>query len=312
MRRVLAVLTSVLVVVALVAATTAMGQPPPPSGDPSGGLDQTIDSGQAVATDRKVLSVGHVDVGPRFTDGEWTLMVHDASSNPSVWRHLDRTVFQVSDAAALPVPDDPAYAFIGEPGTRVHVLPQVQNPDVVWVGWNTQDPEVMETIDDGATLTLSGVDGPGELFVYLQAGNFGDADVLWDSTKDEKQDLWVDVNTHTHANWVFTKPGVYVVRVEVTADLVDGSTVTDTQALRFAVGDATDVETAFAADLPAAARETPSAQPAASQDTGDGGGPSPVLFVIGGIALLLLAGVVVVVMRGRAAKRAALSTRDDS
>lgn len=298
MRRVLAVLAAA----ALVALTTAMGQPPP-----SDGLDQTIDSGQAVATDRKVLSAGHVDVGPRFTDGEWTLMVHDASSDPSVWRHLDQTVFQVSDAAVLPVPDDPAYAFIGEPGTRVHVLPQVQNPDVVWVGWNTQDPEVMETIDSGATLTLSGVEGPGELFVYLQAGNFGDADVLWDSTKDEKQELWVDVNTHTHANWVFTKPGVYVVRIEVTADLVDGSTVTDTQALRFAVGDATDVETAFAADLPAAAQDTRSAQPAASQDTEDGGGPSPVLFVIGGVALLLLVGVVVVVMRGRAAKRAALS-----
>jgi putative ABC transporter-associated repeat protein len=301
MRRVLAVLAAA----ALVTLTTAMGQPPP-----SDGLDQTIDGGQAVATDRKVLSAGHVDVGPRFTDGEWTLMVHDASSDPSVWRHLDRTVFQVSDAALLPVPDDPAYEFIGEPGTRVHVLPQVQNPDVVWVGWNTQDPEVMETIDGGATLTLSGVDGPGELFVYLQAGNFGDADVLWDSTKDEKQELWVDVNTHTHANWVFTKPGVYVVRVEVTADLVDGRTVTDTQALRFAVGDATDVETAFAADLPAAAQETPSAQPAASQDTEDVGGASPVLFVIGGIALLLLVGVVVVVTRGRAAKRRVLSTRD--
>lgn len=311
MRRVLAALAAAALLVP-VSAVAAQGQPPPPSDDPSAGLDQKIDSGQAVATDRKVLSAGHVDVGPRFTDGEWTLMVHDASSDPSVWRHLDRAVFQVSDAAVLAVPDDPAYAFIGEPGTRVHVLPQVQNPDVVWVGWNTQDPEVMETIDAGATLTLSGVDGPGELFVYLQAGNFGDADVLWDSTKDEKQDLWVDVNTHTHANWVFTKPGVYVVRVEVTADLVDGSTVTDTQALRFAVGDGTDVETAFAADLPAAAERTASAQPAASQDAGDGGGPSPVLFVIGGIALLLLAGVVVVVTRGRAAKRAALSARDVS
>lgn len=311
MRRVLATVAAAALLVP-VGAAAAQEQPPPPGGDPNGGLDQTIDSGQAVATDRKVLSAGHVDVGPRFTDGEWTLMVHDASSEPSVWRHLDRTVFQVSDAAVLPVPDDPAYEFIGEPGTRVHVLPQVQNPDVVWVGWNTQDPEVMETIDGGATLTLSGVDGPGELFVYLQAGNFGDADVLWDSTNNERQDLWVDVNTHTHANWVFTKPGVYVVRVEVTADLVDGRTVTDTQALRFAVGDATDVETAFAADLPAAAQETPSVQPAASQDTGDGGGSSPGLFVIGGIALLLLIGVVVVVMRGRAAKRAALSTRDNS
>ncbi|MBB4908716.1 choice-of-anchor M domain-containing protein [Actinophytocola algeriensis] len=312
MRRVLAVFAAAALLVPA-GAVTAQGQPPP--GD---GLDQTIDSGQSVATDRKVLSQGHVDVGPRFTDGEWTLMVHDATSDPSVWRHLDRTVFQVSDAGVLPVPDDPAYSFIGLPGTPVHVLPQVQNPDVVWVGWNTQDPEVMATIDGGATLRMSGVDGPGELFVYLQAGNFGAADVLWDSTKDGAQEVWVDVNTHTHANWVFTEPGVYTVRVEVTADLVDGSTVTDSQALRFAVGDATDVEAAFAADVPAPAPGSASAQPAARADEaagdggGEGGGPGLLLFAIGAVAVLLLAGVFVVAARGRAAKRAALSARDES
>jgi surface-anchored protein len=253
-----------------------------------------------------------VDIGPRFVDGEWTLMVHDDSGNstgdPSVWRHLDETVFQVSDKAVLRVPDDPAYSFIGEPGTSVYVVPQVQNPDVAWVGWNTQDPEVMETIDAGVTLTLTGVDGPGELFVYLQAGNFGDADVLWDSTKDEPQDLWVDVNTHTHANWVFTTPGVYLVQAEVTADLVDGRTVTATAVIRFAIGDTTDVQGAFAAQMaapePRAAASSAAADTAA--DDGGGAGPEPVVFVIGAVALALLVAVAVVLTRGRAAKRRAL------
>lgn len=299
MRRVLAV----LVVGALVGPTTAMGQPPP-----SDGLDQTIDAGQAIATGHTVLSKGHVDIGPRFVDGVWTLMVHDDSVEPSVWRHLDETVFQISDEAVLKVPEDPAYSFIGEPGTSVYVVPQVQNPDVAWVGWNTQDPEVMETIDAGVTLTLAGVDGPGELFVYLQAGNFGAADVLWDSTKDEKQELWVDVNTHTHANWVFTEPGGYLVQAEVTADLVDGRTVTDTAVIRFAIGDITDVQSVFTAQP--SAPEPRAAESSAVADTaaegGDSSGPNPVVVVIGAVALALLVGVVVVVTRGRAAKRRAL------
>lgn len=303
MRRAL-VLSSV-VLLALLAPVSATAQEQPPSGDE---LDQRIDSGQAIATDQKVLSAGHVDIGPKFADGEWTLMVHDDSAEPSVWRHLDRTVFQVADSAVLPVPDDPAYAFIGEPGKQVHVVPQVQNPDVVWIGWNTQDPEVMDTIDGGVTLTLSGVDGPGELFVYLQAGNFGDADVLWDSTKTERQDSWVEVNTHTHANWVFTEPGVYLVNVEVAADLVDGGTATNTQTLRLAVGDATSTDSAIAA--------TPSAQPTSSVSNAkpaaaaEDGGPPVVIFVIGAVAVALIAGLIIVVMRGRSAKRRALGAGD--
>jgi putative ABC transporter-associated repeat protein len=307
MKRILTLSAAVLLASLVPAGAAAQGQPPP-----SDSLNQRIEGDQRIADGRAVLSQGHVDIGPRFVKGEWSLMVHDDSVDPSVWRHLDQTVFQVSDKAVLRVPADPGYSFIGEPGTPVHVVPQVQNPDVAWVGWNTQDPEVMETIDGGVTLTLTGVDGPGELFVYLQAGNFGAADVLWDSTKDGSQDLWVDVNTHTHANWVFTKPGVYLVQTEVKADLVDGRKVTDTATLRFAVGDATDVQAAFTAQavapMPRAANN-----PAAAGTSSDekGSGPNLIIFVIGAVALALIAGVIIVIVRGRTAKRRALSTRDD-
>src|SRR5687767_7413562 len=146
-----------------------------------------------------VISDGHVDVGPRFVDGRFTLQVYD---DPT-WRPIDDVVLQVRDEAILSVPDDPAYGFLKQkPGTELFVIPQTQNPDVVWLGWNTQDPEVMETIDRGVTMTIAGVQGPGTLDVYLQSGDFAEPDVLW------PEPLWVDVNTHTHANWVFTKPGV--------------------------------------------------------------------------------------------------------
>lgn len=303
MRRVLALPGALLATTVLLAPATALAQPP------SDDLDQTIEADQPVATDRAVLDQGHVDLGPRYVDGEWTLMVHDDSADPSVWRSLDRSVFQVSDKALLPVPEDPAYSFAGEPGTRVYVVPQVQNPDVAWIGWNTQDPEVMATIDGGVTLTLIGVDGPGELFGYLQAGNFGAADVLWDSTKDDRQDIWVDVNTHTHANWIFTEPGVYLVQVEIAADLVDGGTVSDTATLRFAIGDTTDAEPAFAATTAGTPNSAPadaSGDAGAAAEDGVGSGPSLAVLVIGAVALVLVVGLVVVVVRGRAAKRRAL------
>jgi putative ABC transporter-associated repeat protein len=270
-------------------------------------LEQTIDPGQAVAGGDAVLADGHVDLGPRFLDGRWTLLVHDdrAKADPdgeSVWRHTDRTVLKVEDAAALPIPDDPAYAFLrGRAGDDVFVVPQTQNPDVVWVGWNTQDPEVMESIDRGVTMTMTGVQGPGSVIVYLQSGDFAEPDVLWDS-EAEPAAVWVDVNTHTHANWVFSKPGVYLVQVKLEADLVDGRTVSDTRVLRFAVGSSTSADAALSASW----RETeaPVAAKRIATTTDDAGGlPVGVLLVAG--AAVLAAGFALLLARGRAAKRRA-------
>ncbi|MDA0140352.1 choice-of-anchor M domain-containing protein [Solirubrobacter sp. CPCC 204708] len=279
----------------------------PTSAFAQGDLEQKIDEGQAVVAGRTVLSEGHVDIGPRFVDGRWTLLVHDdqAKADPdgeSVWRPTDHTVLQVRDQAILQIPDDPNYAFLrGTPGDDVFVVPQTQDPEVVWVGWNTQDPEVMETIDRGVTMTMTGVEGPGSLVVYLQSGDFAEPDVLWDS-EGKPEPVWVDVNTHTHANWVFSKPGVYLVQVKIEAELVDGKTVSDTQVLRFAVGSKTSTDEAFTA----AFRETPRAAastPAAATAESSGGVPHGVLLGIG--AVLLAVGFAFVLARGRGAKRRA-------
>ena len=252
-------------------------------------------------TERKVLSTGHVDIGPRFVDGRWTLMVHDDADGERAWRHTDRTVLRVTDDARLEVPDDPAYGFLhSKPGAQVHVVPQTQDPDVVWVGWNTQDPEVMETIDRGVTMTLTGIEGPGSLVVYLQSGDFGEPKVLWDST-GKARPVWVDVNTHTHANWVFSEPGVYLVRVALSADLIDGSTVTDTRELRFAVGSGTSPDDAFAATWRRASAPAATSTPATEE-------AAPSTLLPAGIAVVafgLVAGLIVVVVRGNRAKRRA-------
>lgn len=305
----------IALVAALAAATLAVAGPAV-AADEDPNLDQAIRSGQSVAGGEKTLADGHVDVGPRFVDGRWTLLIHDdqakaAGGGPSVWRHPERTVLRVTDDAVQTVPDDRTYGFLpAKPGDRVHVVPQTQDPDVVWVGWNTQDPEVMERIDRGATMTLTGVQGPGDLVVYLQSGDFGDPQVLWDSTAEPKP-AWVDVNTHTHANWVFTRPGVYLVRVRITADLIDGTTVSDTRDLRFAVGSATRPADALAARWtgPDPAADEPAAASAEADDPGDDGGSGGatvaiVVVAVAAVLAVLLAGSLRRQRRARALARA--------
>lgn len=289
-------------------ATAAAPLPVTAAEDPS--LDQEIEAGQPIATGQAVLSDGHVDIGPRYVDGEWTLLVHDGTTDVPVWRTMPDTVFQVGDVSLTTVPDNPDYAFLpAAAGTDVHVVPQAQQPGVIWVGWNTQDPTVMDTIDRGATLTLRGVQGPGDVVMFLQSGTLGEPEVLWDSREPYPQDLWVEVNTHTHANWVFSEPGVYLVEVEVSADLVSGESESDTEVLRFAVGDGTSTDEALAAEYTAAApgdaAEPAESTDAAASDADDDGGPAAAVLAAGAAAVVLGAVLVVVLVRGRAAKRRA-------
>lgn len=311
---------AVLAVSLLAAPTAAFAK-----GKDDPNLNQTLGN-LAVVHGKRTLDSGHVDMGPKFVDGTWRFLIHDdvakADANAtSVWRYPDEAVFHVLDAAELTVPDDPAYAFVGaKPGETVWVVPQTQNPKVVWLGWNTQDPEVMKTIDRGVTLSLTGVQGPGTVTTYLQSGSFGNPQRLWDSRVSGAQPIWVDVNTHTHANWVFTKPGVYLLQLTATADLIDGSTVTDTQVVRFAVGTATSPADALAAAWKGAA--TPSAgaaadakpdDPAAAASESAGDPLVPILIgAIGLVSVGLIAAVVVVIVRGNRAKRRALASRSQS
>lgn len=293
-----------LVAAAAVLVTLAAAPAAATAEDPA--LEQRLDAGAPLAGGTRVLDAGHVDMGPRMVDGTWRFLVHDdlAKDDPaatSVWREPDRTVLHVVDAARLEAPDDPAYRFVGaEPGAPVWVVPQTQEPEVVWLGWNTQDPEVMASVDRGVTLSLTDVQGPGQVSVYLQSGSFGEPQVLWSSTVDEPQPVWVDVNTHTHASWVFTQPGVYLLRLTAEADLLDGSTVADTQVLRFAVGSATSTDEALAAawagEGDGAAGAPEAGQDAATTDVAPGPGDTAVPAAPDrGVLVPVLTGAVVLV-----------------
>lgn len=309
-------------VVVLAAVLTLFAAPAAAFAEDDRNLDQSLPKSMPIMHGQRVLTKGHVDLGPRIVDGKWQLLIHDdvakADANAqSVWRYPGETVFQIPDKGQLTAPDDPAYRFLdAEPGNAVWVSPQTQNPDVVWVGWNTQDPDVMAAIDRGVTLNLKKVQGPGTMTVFLQSGSFGEPQLLWDSRVTEPQPLWVDVNTHTHANWAFTKPGIYLAQLEATANLIDGSTVADTQVIRFAVGTGTSTGDALAAKWDGkSAADTQQKDAKTDQATPGGQAPGtgplvPILVAaIIVVAAALIAGFTAAILRGNRTKRRILAAR---
>ena len=224
-------------------ASGAPGRAATPSADPA--LEQNVAANEPTSQTPAVIEAGHVDLGPRLIGGKLTVSLRDDSAASPVWRDPNKTVLRVREGALIQVPQGEDYKFLAD-SKRVYVLPQTQKTQLVWLGWNTQDPAVTKLIKGGVNMRIEQVKGPGRSWLILQEGTFGKPKVLADSATSA-QDIWVDTNTHVHANWIFSKPGIYLVKVSFKATGVDGKTYQATTTLRFAVGDATSTTNALKA-----------------------------------------------------------------
>ena len=316
---VLAVIVSAFLVI--VGAPSSVADPSP---DPD--LAQSVAAHEEWSNEASEISVGHVDLGPRLIDGQWRAgLRHDAESG-AVWRDPNQTVLRVNDAAIMTAPDSADYPFLADvAGKPVYVVPQTQNPSVVWLGWNTQDPAVTATIDRGLTMRVGPVSGPGRAWLFLQSGTFGKPLLLADSGA-APGDVWIDSGTHVHANWAFSQPGTYTATVTFLGTTTAGEAVNASTTLRFAVGDAASASEALAMAAPAASgsgsgSETPAAGtsqgPGSSESTWsppEGGLPDwAFLAIIVSVALsLLVIGALVVARsrRSRAEQAAAIAEAD--
>jgi putative ABC transporter-associated repeat protein len=245
-----------------------------------------------------VIGDGHIDMGPRFVNGAWTIQIRDDTVEPVAWRDPDDVVLHAVGAAELPIPDDPRFAFLGEPGAPVWLLPQVQKPGILWPGWNTQDPQVATTIRREVTWSLRGVVGPGTFVLFLNE-NFGKPEVVFDSRKPYPQRTGIDANTHVHGNWVFGKEGTYLLDIEMSAVGNDGRQLTDRATVRVYVGEG-NAASAFDATATPTPTPTPSRMHAPSAAPPTRAAVSPFLWVgAAGVVVVVAAAIAGFALRRR-------------
>lgn len=323
---------SALIVSALLVIAGAPSSFADPSPDPD--LAQSVSAHEEWRGEASEIAVGHVDLGPRLIDGQWRAgLRHDAESG-AVWRDPNQTVLRVSDAAVMTAPDSADYPFLADvAGKPVYVVPQTQNPGVVWLGWNTQDPAVTATIDRGLTMRVGPVSGPGRAWLFLQSGTFGKPLLLADSGA-APGDVWIDSGTHVHANWAFSAPGTYTATVTFLGTTTAGEAVAASTTLRFAVGDAASASEALAMAAPAAApadgasassasssgaapAASGAADPAGSSSSGAASGGLPdwaflAIIAVAVLSLLVIGALVVARSRRSRAEQAAAIAEADS
>lgn len=320
---------SALIVSALLVIAGAPSSFADPSPDPD--LAQSVSAHEEWRGEASEIAVGHVDLGPRLIDGQWRAgLRHDAESG-AVWRDPNQTVLRVSDAAVMTAPDSADYPFLADvAGKPVYVVPQTQNPGVVWLGWNTQDPAVTATIDRGLTMRVGPVSGPGRAWLFLQSGTFGKPLLLADSGA-APGDVWIDSGTHVHANWAFSVPGTYTATVTFLGTTTAGEAVAASTTLRFAVGDAASASEALAMAAPVAApadgasasssgaapAASGAADPAGSSSSGAASGGLPdwaflAIIAVAAASLLVIGALVVARLRRSRAEQAAAIAEADS
>ncbi len=170
----------------------------------------------ALAEDPLVYEAGHLDIlDAGLEDGALDLLVHDEDIDEE-FEPAD-VLLVVKGAAKTTVPAGGAYSFLGASGSPVWILPQVQDPAILWPGIATEEVPEGAVDGDAVTFRLISMAGPGRLAIY-SSDPFGNPTVLLNTGDAAPDTMTFPVGTHAHANWAFTAAGAYTFtfRAEVT------------------------------------------------------------------------------------------------
>ncbi len=164
----------------------------------------------APAADHLVLEKGHVDAfNVTASNGALKLNLKEDVTGSHVQRDPSKVELHVKDAAKQTIPD-------GWPGAgQSYFLPQTQDHNLLWPGWDTLGTQG-GGVDKHIDLEFTAVSGPGKVYLFGTNG-FGGMEPLLKGGATELKAGAVREQTfpaHTHANWAFTKPGLYKITVK--------------------------------------------------------------------------------------------------
>lgn len=214
-----------------------------------------------------VLDVQHADLSVNFnasllgsaTTNPWRLTVRDEDARIEYGgRRVPsgdeiQVVLDALEASKVEIPDDSRYSFLGPEGREVYILPQTQEPDMLFLGTssenktaqlNWQGVNVAPNLlvrgfaagvfqSNRVNLRLATFAGPGDFFLY-STDSFGNPAVFYDtanglSIADNRQ---MSPANHSHFNWAFTEAGEYTLGLVASATTTNG-TFTESEVTEF-------------------------------------------------------------------------------
>jgi surface-anchored protein len=182
-------------------------------------------SGVAAHAQTNVLSVGHTDIAVNYENNAWDLHIgYDVTGEEFPARDV---LLRVNPLAQTTVPNNASFSFLGTAGSPIWILPQVEDPNLLFLGYGA------DGIPDGAfmgnqvQMTLRGITGPGS-FASYELDAFGNPVVFMNSRDGISVGDHFDLTAggDSHLAWAFSQPGHYTVSLEASGTLVDGNIFT--------------------------------------------------------------------------------------
>lgn len=170
---------------------------------------------------------GHTDVGIVYELGAWNLHIGRHDDVPPMEYAPHEAILGVDLlAAGTTVPVNPQFSFLGTVGSPVWILPEVENPALLFLGFGTEELPDGLFVGDQVTMSLQAVRGPGQFSVY-DVGLFG-PNIFMNSGDGitGADSIVLPAGGHQHANWAFSAPGTYEVDFNASGTLVDGNVLT--------------------------------------------------------------------------------------
>lgn len=220
---------------------------PPSSGDPntppssnpptkpggSGGSEKPPATSSKLESTPVEIATGHVDIAVYNPSAQHLgIAVGDDSRT-----HANQAVLRKPSAVALRVKDNTrvkrsgrifagsAFDFLGPTGTQLYALGQTQERSKVWPGFSTERVNYQD-FPKGVQLTLKSRSIPegGKWWAFEIPAGFNSG-VEHIASADKPGVVDGSSPTHKHVNWVFTKPGEYILELQAKGTTTRGNTV---------------------------------------------------------------------------------------
>jgi surface-anchored protein len=165
---------------------------------------------------------GEIDFEIAFENGELELGLLDEAADREF--APSDVILVARSAARQPVPNDPAFGFLGSAGAHVHILPQDETEGLLFIGIAGDEIGAGLFADESVRLELVAAEGPGEFALYA-VDSFSSPTVFM-NTRDgiSSADMFrIAVGSHTHVNWAFSQSGEYRLGFRAAGTLVAGN-----------------------------------------------------------------------------------------
>lgn len=197
-------------------------------------VDKPTDPGSCWALD---IDHGHVDAfAVMMDDGAPALRLQEAVTGSRVVHNPEDVNLVVKPASLTALPNNSAVPPALR-GQQVYYLSQNEDANLLWPGWDSQG--LAGGGFDKVDVAITDVNGPGTVSIWSIDALGGLRSLLADGGYSLPNTIRQDYLAHVHANWAFSKPGIY--RFTVTATAINSDTgerrATNTGTYLFTVGD---------------------------------------------------------------------------